>query len=268
MPSAAASFSRVPDGRLSSTRRRMSLVVCDIAVAGAACLLAMLVRHELTVAIAALSRATAIGATERVVKPGREQRLRQARIGRRVAAERDLDAARASGLDGPRDQRQHRRIAGIVEVGDRADVARRGHRVLGQVVGADRIERGAEILCAKRRRRDLDHDAERRAGAGDPFRLERRELCVKHGARAVEFRRARRSSAASPSARRARPHAHSARSCTRNTSGRASDSRMPRRPRNGLLSPSTVKPAIGLSPPASRVRIVTGLPSAQSRMRR
>ena len=34
----------------------------------------------------------------------------------------------------------------------------------------------------------------------------------------------------------------SARICTRNTSGRASDRRMPRRPRNGLLS-STVKPA-------------------------
>jgi len=35
-----------------------------------------------------------------------------------------------------------------------------------------------------------------------------------------------------------------------------------------LLSPAAVRPATGLSPPASRVRIVTGLPLAQSRMRR
>ena len=36
------------------------------------------------------------------------------------------------------------------------------------------------------------------------------------------------------------------------------DSRTPRMPRNGLRSPVRVKPAIGLSPPASSVRMVTG----------
>ena len=55
----------------------------------------------------------------------------------------------------------------------------------------------------------------------------------------------------------------SARIWTRKISGRASDSLMPRSPRNGLLS-STVKPGTGLSPPASTVRMVTGLPAAHS----
>ena len=55
----------------------------------------------------------------------------------------------------------------------------------------------------------------------------------------------------------------SARIWTRKTSGRASDRRMPLKPRNGLPS-STVKPGTGLSPPASMVRIVTGLPAAHS----
>ena len=36
---------------------------------------------------------------------------------------------------------------------------------------------------------------------------------------------------------------------------------MPRRPRNGLLSCASVRPSIGLSAPASSVRIVTGLPA-------
>jgi hypothetical protein len=44
------------------------------------------------------------------------------------------------------------------------------------------------------------------------------------------------------------------------TSGRVSERRMPRSPRKGLLSPSGVRPGIGLSPPASRVRMVTGRP--------
>ena len=60
----------------------------------------------------------------------------------------------------------------------------------------------------------------------------------------------------------------SARNCTRKISGRNNDKRMPRTPRNGLLSPLSVRPAIGLSPPASKVRMVTGLPCAHSTMRR
>ena len=52
-----------------------------------------------------------------------------------------------------------------------------------------------------------------------------------------------------------------ARSCVRKTSGRASVRRTPRRPRKGLASPSGVRPRIGLSPPMSRVRMVTGLPA-------
>ncbi len=51
--------------------------------------------------------------------------------------------------------------------------------------------------------------------------------------------------------------------CRRKISGRASDRRMPRRPRNGLVS-STVKPGTGLSPPASTVRMVTGFSPAHS----
>src|SRR2546428_590582 len=54
----------------------------------------------------------------------------------------------------------------------------------------------------------------------------------------------------------------SARSWTRKTSGCARLRRMPRTPRNGFDSPCGVRPGMGLSPPASRVRMVTGLPAA------
>src|SRR3984885_3436679 len=59
-----------------------------------------------------------------------------------------------------------------------------------------------------------------------------------------------------------------ARSWVWNRAGWRNDNRIPRTPRNGLLSPLIVTPSIGLSPPASRVRMVTGRPRAQPRMRR
>ena len=59
-----------------------------------------------------------------------------------------------------------------------------------------------------------------------------------------------------------------ARSCIRNCARFASDNRRPRTPRKGLVSLTIVKPATGLSPPASSVRIVTGRPSAHSTTRR
>src|SRR5450756_176153 len=45
------------------------LVVGDVAVAGPACLLVRALRHALTLAMVALSRATATGATESAVNP-------------------------------------------------------------------------------------------------------------------------------------------------------------------------------------------------------
>jgi len=59
-----------------------------------------------------------------------------------------------------------------------------------------------------------------------------------------------------------------ARSWMRKISGRASVSLTPRSPRKGFASPSVVSPRIGLSPPTSSVRMVTGLPLPQSRKRR
>ena len=49
-----------------------------------------------------------------------------------------------------------------------------------------------------------------------------------------------------------------ARNCTAKITGCFKDSRRPRTPRKGLASPSSVNPRIGLSPPASTVRMVTG----------
>ena len=45
---------------------------------------------------------------------------------------------------------------------------------------------------------------------------------------------------------------------------KASVKRTPRNPRNGFFLPSLVRPRSGLSPPTSRVRMVTGFPSAHS----
>ncbi len=157
---------------------------------------------------------------------------------------------------------------GIVQRGDRpAGVARRRHHVLGEVVAADGVEIGVEQVDGDGRRRRLHHDAERRqfgrlalARAAPPGRRRR-------PAASPRSRPTSRSSAASPAARGLTPARSSARTCGRNSSGRARHSRMPRRPRNGLVSAAMPRWGSGLSPPISSVRMTTGLPPSRSRMR-
>ena len=59
------------------------------------------------------------------------------------------------------DQIEHR-ARGTREIGELRLVAARRHYILNQIVAADRIEVGVEILDRERRRRHLDHHAERR----------------------------------------------------------------------------------------------------------
>ena len=173
MPSAAASLSRVP-GRPVVEHRAQDRLVGRDRHTGAFPIVTLRLRscgaaHGIA-AIAALTRATATGETDTVASPvprslGRSDRSAPAS----PQSETSTPRARPGGHRA-RDQAQHGGIAGIVEIGDRTDVARRGHRVLRQVVGADRIEVGREALRRDRRGRHLDHDAERRSAAGDAAR--------------------------------------------------------------------------------------------------
>ena len=141
--------------------------------------------------------------------------------------------------------------------------ARTGGRVLHQVVGADRIEIDLEaVLRRQGGGRYLHHHAKRRPTerqtvTGQLRRhgtIQQRPNLVHdllgrtchHRHHDLEIVRA--------AAARSR-----ARSCTLKRSGDAHrERRRPRTPRKGLVSPSWVMPGIGLSPPASRVRMVTG----------
>ena len=74
--------------------------------------------------------------------------------------------------DAPRLARSARSTAGCsgsIKVATERPFARRGHDILGQIVRADREEGGLESADRRnRRRRHLDHDAERRASRAMP----------------------------------------------------------------------------------------------------
>ena len=69
-----------------------------------------------------------------------EQQARELQVAGHLAAHGDRHSAARRGLDGARDQRQHRRVQRVVEVRHRVVGAVDGERVLDQVVGADRQE--------------------------------------------------------------------------------------------------------------------------------
>ena len=111
---------------------------------------------------------------------------------------------------------------------------------------------------------NLDHDAERRAPRRHAPRRKVGDGRVEQCARRLQFLGHRhhrqhdlQGSVHGGARQRAQLRAKKPRA-------RASERRKPRTPRNGLASPANVSPAIGLSPPASSVRIVTGRPAAHS----
>ena len=139
-------------------------------------------RERSTSAIASLTLPSARGAIESARNPVRSsdsmyfgsppaspQRLALRRVARGVG--RDL-----------RDQTQHRRIDGIVKVGDRAVVSRRSHDILGQIVRSDRKEIRVEPLDGDRRSRHFDHHAELRLrGKAAPCGAQRSRFLAKIG---------------------------------------------------------------------------------------
>ena len=104
-----------------------------------------------------------------------------------LAAQADLHPAPAGSLDDLPDQGVDRRVAGIVEWRHGRIVAARRHHVLDQVVAADRVEVGGEGRRGERRRRDLDHHAERRHGRLDARRTQIRHDLLEHGARCFQL---------------------------------------------------------------------------------
>ena len=97
--------------------------------------------------------------------PEADQHARQQRIGRGLTADADGLVHRDAGLDRHRDERQHR---GLPRIGERREFGRHpvgGHRVLRQVVGADRQEVDVleDPVGQQRGRGHLDHHAGREA---------------------------------------------------------------------------------------------------------
>ena len=271
-PSAIARRWRVPDGRVSSTRFSTALYAPTASPRS---------RSGFISAMAPVPDGAQIDGRDREFRAAHEcRRHRQraqsrgeqqrngARIAAGVAAKADIDLLCARRVHNEAEKSHHRRLHGIRQVGHGTDIAARGSHVLREVVRADREEFGVELVGVNRGRRYLDHDPEARASGGEcpphPMPRPRRRAC------------------------RARPRARcgcvtigsmiltspciaaraSARNCVRKTSGCANESRSPRTPRNGLLSPAGVSPGIGLSPPASSVRMTTGRPCAHSAIRR
>ena len=90
-----------------------------------------------------------------------DQDARQQRVGGRLAADADRLAGLAPGLGRHRDQLQHGRLPGVGEVGQVGGQPVGGHRVLRQVVGADRQEVDVleQPVGEQRRAGHLDHHA-------------------------------------------------------------------------------------------------------------
>ena len=116
-------------------------------------------------------------------------------------------------------------------------VARRRRHVLRQVVGADGEEcRRREALRHDGHGRHLDHDAERRARGCDVLRRPDRSSAASRRAAAAAISLGHRHHRQHDFQVAARRGAGERAKLDAKTSGRASDRRMPRRPRNGFCS--------------------------------
>ena len=217
----------------------------SIFVARSVCALVHGARHACrsTAAIAALSRRRAAGATETARRP-RVQEQRQQR-GSPPASPQRLTSRppRAPMRDDPAIEPQHRRDAPGPR-GRRRDGLSRAAAVTYWVRSFEPIEKKAasKRSTRDRGRRHLDHDAERRARVRQAFGR-RAPPAPRRGARGVAAISSGTVTIGSMIFTRPCAAARaSARSCTRKTSGRASDRRMPRRPRNGFDLASIVRP--------------------------
>ena len=158
---------------------------------------------------------------------------------------------------------QHRRVQRVVEVRDALVAAVDRERVLGEVVGADaeEVALARERVGDQRRRRHLDHDADRdRRVEGGPRRAQLAPWRPRRSSRAraqLVERRDHRQQQPHVAARRSRAGSRAA-ARGRRPRG-ASESRIERQPSCGLSSRSSPRFGIALSPPRSRVRIVTRL---------
>ena len=123
------------------------------------------------------------------VRPQPIEQPQQQRIRRHLAADRHRNAAAHGAAPHLPQQAQHRRVQRLVAIGHALVGAIDRQRVLDEIVGADgeEVDLAREQRRGERRRRHLDHDADRHVGGVDAARLELRPRLGEQRARRADL---------------------------------------------------------------------------------